>query len=120
MAKKILKFFFFNILLINGCANKPPDRVEGIPPDAVWHGGPDGGYWFKVIEKPDSLTFKFHLYDDVTGNLIDTGKYTVKGDCKESIGEIQDIQKVIDCYAGDRILLHLLNKKNCYLQRVRK
>jgi hypothetical protein len=113
---------FLNFINYSGCLKNdvtPPERIEGIPQDAVWHGGIDGGHWYKFIEKTDSITFRFQLFDDVTGKLIQEGKFKAKGDCLDTIAKMQNIQVNINYWDGSGIVLSLPNNKNCYLEKIK-
>lgn len=52
----------------------PPERFPGIPEDAVWKGGIDGGRWGRC-KKQGKFEYYCQIYDDVTGTLESYGNY---------------------------------------------
>lgn len=52
----------------------PPPRVSGIPENAIWSGGIDGGNWFICSANIDS-TYNCSVFDDRTGLLILDGNF---------------------------------------------
>ncbi|CAB1063445.1 hypothetical protein D1BOALGB6SA_8228 [Olavius sp. associated proteobacterium Delta 1] len=56
----------------------PPDRPAGVPEDAVWVGGPDGGDWIQCKKKRDRL-FECQIFSDVKGFKISRGNYYFDG-----------------------------------------
>lgn len=65
-------------LALVGCSNAP-ERVAGIPKDAVWAGGRDGGAWIvarHIVYSPD----RFHctVYFDSTGERWVEGDFLLR------------------------------------------
>ena len=73
---------YFIIILIYlpiGCTiTSDPDRPQNVPASAVWSGGPDGGNWFDCDSEKNSAYNNCTVYADVTGAVIETGKYQLK------------------------------------------
>lgn len=55
----------------------PPERVQGIPKDAVWAGGQDGGSWFLCI-KVKKFRYHCRIYNENSGKLLAKGDYLHK------------------------------------------
>ena len=59
-----------------GCQRAyPPAKPEGVPSEAVWAGGPDGGSF--VFCDVDSRKGVNHckVWNDVNGQLVESGEY---------------------------------------------
>lgn len=63
------KFYYANL-------NSNPVRTSGIPLNAVWVGGNDGGIWVSC-SKQDNIgsTYKCLIYNEYTGELESCGSY---------------------------------------------
>lgn len=119
--KNSIKSFSILILalLFNNCSTKPlmpPERIEGIPVSAVWHGGRDGGYWFDVTEIKSGPIYRIKIYNDVTGKLLWNNNYKIEDSCKELLSKIDNIQDVIEYQNDNKIYLKFsIENKRCYL-----
>jgi hypothetical protein len=51
-----------------------PARPSGVPHNAHWSGGPDGGNWFDCVHANLDI-WSCSVYADVTGVLVASGKY---------------------------------------------
>jgi hypothetical protein len=75
----------FMLLAIVGCSScgeynaEPERRPKGVPPEAVWAGGPDGGsyVWCKIDQIQSSNYCK--VWNDFNGHLIESGNYRILG-----------------------------------------
>ena len=65
-------------LTLLGCSSAPP-RVAGVPKDAVWVGGQDGGVWIRYYHVVYSLD-RYHceVYFDSTGERWVKGEYVLR------------------------------------------
>jgi hypothetical protein len=69
-------------LVLSGCGRHKttaPPRVAGVPEDAVWAGGPDGGAWIlckSILNKADEFTCK--VYFDSNGEVWASGEYVLR------------------------------------------
>jgi hypothetical protein len=69
-------------LLAVACHNptpRPPPRASGVPIDAVWAGGVDGGDWLRCVMrgKEPAAFFDCDVYSDQTGHVIASGSYSL-------------------------------------------
>ena len=69
--------FLFSLAMF-GCSHVPA-RVAGVPKDAVWAGGLDGGAWiqcYHIVYSPD----RYHcaVYFDSTGERWAEGEYVLR------------------------------------------
>lgn len=56
----------------------PPVRPDGVPPSAVWAGGPDGGSWVLCRPSESELsTFHCTAYNDFTGDVAASGRFVL-------------------------------------------
>ena len=108
-------------LLWPGCnidRDYQPERVEGIPKDAFWVGGPDGGQWY-IIENinKEMGTANFKIFNDHSGTLEISRNFKLKCD-SEVVIAWDNLEKKIDAFDGQSIILNILNKegKYCYFQ----
>ena len=62
----------------------PPPRARGVPIDAVWAGGVDGGAWIlcKAVESRNYCS----VYNDHTGNIWARGYFLLRGE-KRGVSE---------------------------------
>lgn len=78
------KSLVFTILIILiGCSTKvvPPPRAAGIPLDAVWVGGADGGAWFKSQQQ--GQFYYCQVYNDQTGKVWAEGLFKATGNLQK-------------------------------------
>ena len=63
------------VFILSGCSNNEPvfNRLDGIPNEAVWAGGLDGGHWI-YCKKLSMTRFYCHIYLD-NGSEISYGEY---------------------------------------------
>jgi hypothetical protein len=73
--------FLILLFLLVSCESKVkvPSKVAGIPEQAIWFGGLDGGQWI-LYEKYDSSQFRYkcNIYNDYTGDLTATGDFILR------------------------------------------
>jgi hypothetical protein len=94
-----------------------PEKVTNIPTDAKWVGGIDGGEWFYLRSKQDSIYY-IEIYDDYTGAKIYDAGFVACKICMEKVDSIENIMLYITSFNGQHISLKILdeNNKNCYLE----
>lgn len=100
---KLTELLCIIALVINiSCENKisPPKKVVGIPKDAFWSGGVDGGNWFLVKEEKRNVYY-VHIYNDYSGEIEYTGKFKIIG----KIVSVQVLKNTISFYSGEKIYL---------------
>jgi hypothetical protein len=103
----------------------PPERLSNIPEGAIWKGGPDGGDWFYIIGKHDSV-YKIEIYNDYNGEshnkvlLNNENDYVICQECKGQIDTVSNILPHISYSGVDKIYLNINDKNNkpCYLELV--
>lgn len=67
-------------ILLSSCEYShpgPPERAQGIPKDAVWAGGLDGGSWF-LCNKEKGFRYFCRIYNDYSGELEAKGDFIHK------------------------------------------
>jgi hypothetical protein len=71
-------------LCLVGCRShvNPPPRPQGVPADAVWAGGSDGGSFIRCEFDAASAMDFCSVFNDHTGQLDAQGKYGVNGKSK--------------------------------------
>ena len=95
-----------------------PERAKGVPSNATWIGGVDGGKWF-VIEKVDKVTktAKIQIYNDNSGDLDINKIFKLQCDNSDDI-KWDNLLSQITCYDGRIVSLSLINNNNikCYFK----
>jgi hypothetical protein len=71
-----LGFRFFIDGMNRPCS--PPERPTGLPANAKWFGGCDGGNWIELISSTDSK-YRFKVYRDWDGVLSMDADFVVEG-----------------------------------------
>ena len=108
----VLFITYVLILLFRPC--NAPERVEGIPVSAVWHGGCDGGFWFELVERKGDI-FRFRIYNEGTGLLLVDADFIAEDICSEKIDTIRNIHDVINYYNEEIFLTVIEREKYCRL-----
>src|SRR5688572_28833746 len=95
------------IILWTSCsttAKQGPERIKGIPEDAFWVGGQDGGQWYKIKKlNKESLTVDFVIYNDYTGEIATERQFQLKCNSKNEINW-DNFNDEINAYDGQRII----------------
>ena len=118
MTKTII-FSFFLVFLLSSCGTNKPARAKGIPENAFWAGGPDGGQWYLIdsINK-SAKTINCKIYNDYTGELVIDKKFTLH--CPSTDTEINwdDLEKEFRAYDGTTIYITTVDGygKYCYFK----
>ena len=108
------------IFLWTNCstAKYEPERIKGIPKDAFWIGGEDGGQWYKIKKfNEESLTADFVIYNDYTGEITTERQFRLKCNSRADI-KWDNLKDEINAYDGQRIILKTIgiNDKHCYFE----
>ncbi|MBN4051231.1 hypothetical protein JYU16_00290 [bacterium AH-315-M05] len=95
-----------------------PERAEGIPDNAFWIGGVDGGRWY-VISNVDKNTqmADFKIYNDYTGDLI--FERNLKLYCSSDYDlKWDNLKNEINFSSRQRVVLTTIDKnhKYCYFE----
>jgi hypothetical protein len=87
----------------------PPPRPAGVPSDAVWVGGVDGGDWLRcVFRGKDPAIYDCDVYSDQTGRLTASGMYTlVRCDPAGRCQPVTSLKSRTDYRAYDGVTIHL-------------
>jgi len=116
--KYLLPILLITLLMFVQCSHEPK-RAAGIPNNAFWVGGPDGGNWYviKSIDR-EAKTINFKIYNDFTGDLeVDK---TFKLHCYYPDKDIKwdDLDEEIKGFDGEYIVLRTRDSdnKSCYFK----
>lgn len=60
-----------------GDERRTPQRPTGVPPDAVWAGGAEGGAWIRCVA--EGARNRCSVYNDFTGQLETEGLFVIRG-----------------------------------------
>lgn len=106
----VLLFLVFSCKLSN--ENPQPERLNGIPEEAFWIGGVDGGNWYYLENISLSKNVAhISIYNDQTGEEIISKKFVLV--CPEEKHEsIKTLKEQIESFDGVKINL----QGNCYFQ----
>ncbi len=74
---KLALTMMFVALAICSCEKiKTPERPQGVPKEAKWGGGADGGSWYLCYPVKNEINkYECTVYDDYSGDIIAKGKY---------------------------------------------
>lgn len=68
----------FAALLSCACRKVPPDRPAGVPPQAVWAGGLDGGSFILCGIDSKKDVNNCVVYNEDTGQVMDRGAFRLR------------------------------------------
>ncbi len=111
---KVLSALILFILISCEFSNKTPKptRLSGIPEDAFWVGGLDGGNWYSIKDiHPHKNRAYISIYNDQTGELVLAQKFILICEI-DNLKFIKDLKEEIVSFDGKHIQL----KSGCYLQ----
>jgi hypothetical protein len=93
----------FVVYLKYGEAARPPVRPEGVPQEAVWAGGPDGGDWFYCRPIGGSPTNRFFVtvFAEETGAIVYKGAFRLQG----PVLDTTQLYRLLEAFTGDEIFL---------------
>jgi hypothetical protein len=117
-----LKLLFLTVIFAScrsqsDAPNVPP-RKEGIPTDAFWVGGVDGGNWYQVVSVHNHKNNAFiKVFNDATGDLIVERRFFVVCIGATNPIWIEDLKNQITGFDGEKIYLqHPQGRDSCWLQ----
>ena len=72
-----------------GCGHQhiPPDRPAGVPAEAVWAGGLDGGSFIRCEIDPARNVDKCTVYNDYSGQIMEQGDFRLKDEGRAARAE---------------------------------
>ena len=71
----------------------PPERKPGIPAEAVWAGGVDGGDWILCVPVATPSRYSCRVYNDYTGKLTASGEFIRR---REAGGSVKPERRLTD------------------------
>lgn len=100
-----------------------PEKLSSIPDGALWKGGVDGGSWYYLLGKQDSI-YKIEIFNEFDGESLNKDLFNNEKDfviCRECKGQIDSVSNIfqhIYYYNEGKIYLDLTDKNNkhCYLE----
>ncbi|MFT3911457.1 MAG: hypothetical protein QM737_18685 [Ferruginibacter sp.] len=131
MRRLFMILVLFELLLTN-CNQKKcfreamsPPKVKGIPDEAFWRGGVDGGNWFVIdsVNKEKNIAY-FRIYNDNSGDLLENKMFKLDCNANEQV-KWDNFKEQIQMFDGEKILLHIIQKgkvsqekdiSHCYFQ----
>jgi hypothetical protein len=113
----------FGVVIFASCRfeaevpNVPPRKV-GIPEDAFWIGGPNGGNWYQVDYIHNHKNNAFIKVFDDAGRLVVANQFYVICLIKKNRGIlIEDLKSQIVAFDGEKIHLKQEDgRDSCWLQ----
>lgn len=96
----------FSIFLINcfSSKTKEPERVQGIPKSAKWHGGTDGGVWINIDTTGIINEFNIQCYFE-DGDIREEGVFALDSLIVLRTFSIRELHKMIIGFDGMNLLL---------------
>ncbi len=119
----LLAFGFAGYKYINWAFNQPcdpPERPEGVPIEAKWFGGCDGGSWLEFVEyRKDENKYRFRIYLDYVATVMLDADYTITEGCSATSysRDISILNKIgrIESYFKK---LYFIDTQECYLKPI--
>ncbi len=102
----------FLVCTLTSCLNsrviKVPERVVGIPDNAIWYGGIDGGTWIKIDDTDVDNQYYVECYFDTSGDLLDKGIFKME-ECPdyETIYTAREMRDLVSYFDGKYIGLKI-------------
>jgi len=98
------------VLGLVACQNTPPARPAGVPTDAVWAGGVDGGNWLRCRweGKEPAAFFWCEIYSDFSGDVVARGTYVLAE--RTDAGQwktLSSLQPALDYEGFDGVVIYL-------------
>ena len=111
----IITLFLVNC---NSSVSTPPEKVLGIPSNAKWYGGVDGGVWVEVVKAINNKVYQLNIFNDITGEKQDSGVFELCASCDCLPIDSLTVINNISGYDGEKIYLSMqLNGEHCYLHK---
>lgn len=68
------------LVMTSACQTVTPPRPRGVPAEAFWSGGPDGGVFVRLFREPadSSIVVRAEVYSDSTGAPLYRGPLTLE------------------------------------------
>lgn len=104
--------------MLMGCRGKvsPPERPRGVPLDAEWHGGADGGAWYKVDSAPEVNHFMLEVYHDYDGHVWAKGEFRLHEGCLINRAlSVREVRASINSWSGSSVSLKPIDDRHCAL-----
>jgi len=64
-----------SLLGLSFCESSDPPRPNGLPEDAKWLGGVDGGYWIVCTVLDENVRYNCSVFEEHSGDLFVKGDY---------------------------------------------
>jgi hypothetical protein len=61
----------------SGASLMPAKKPSGVPSDAIWVGGADGGAYVQCVFEKKNNVDRCSVWNDYTGNLVESGDYII-------------------------------------------
>jgi hypothetical protein len=81
---------------------EPKSRPSGVPKDALWFGGPDGGAYVRCTVDVSRDVNPCEVWNDFTGGLVESGDYRLEKEKRAATAS--ELQPAFPDFGG-RILL---------------
>jgi len=89
----------------------PPDKPKGIPTEAIWNGGCDGGYWINLVGIKDDK-YRIKIYLDYKAEVLMDADFVSDGKCLLPLDS--SVLKLISVVDIDKITLKTDKNKTCF------
>lgn len=116
-SKQIFLVFLWSVCILISCKRpcETPERPEGIPSEARWHGGCDGGYWLYLLEANENK-YRFKVFVDYDSTVLMDADFIPSDNCVGlQLPKGRAILEHISVVEPDKILVKLDNEKFCSL-----
>lgn len=94
----------------------PPNKPEGIPTEAIWNGGCDGGYWISLVDIKENK-YRFRIYLDYKAEILMDADYILRTKNCNDLPKDSSILSLISVVEVDMISINKEGKV-CTLEPV--
>jgi hypothetical protein len=111
----LLSFIYFSSCTVP-C--KEPERPLGIPKEAIWNGGCDGGYWLHLISIEENK-YRFKIFVDYDSTVLMDADFVPSEKCLGlDMPKDRSILNMVSVVEPENILIKLDESKFCSLNPV--
>lgn len=96
MARKMISYglvlgmYVILLLMCSACRPRAPKRAVGVPKDAIWAGGQDGGAWIRCTVDRRKNVNSCEIFSDTTGRRVAAGEFVLRDERRAALeGELR-------------------------------
>lgn len=120
MKRTLLLTILLSLVYFSSCTVPcaEPERPIGIPKEAIWNGGCDGGYWLHLVGIKENK-YRFKIFVDYDSTLLMDADFVASEKCfKIDLPKDKSILKKISVVEPEKILVKLDESRFCFLNPI--